>query len=248
MTLAISLGNADQIIQVSDRKLTNNGQQVKESHNKTGHAVCDDASFLISYAGLATYLEHNTSIWLLDALYDAAQKSHAYSKITHGLAEEATKYFHSSRTIRSLSSDQKRLTIMLSGYTSHGHIVNSLISNFQDFTSFIDYPKAMKEFTVHNELSIIPAPDNPVLIQVIGQFNAFTNNDEVELRDMLEQRLPAESIGQKAISIIQDISNRPSSNNTVGKKINTARLSFLSPFSPYVGYSSNIVIKYFSRC
>jgi hypothetical protein len=241
MTLVIALANADQIIQVSDRRLSANGRLFDDSSNKAGHAICDDASFLYSFTGLARAGSHVTSRWLLDALYNSAQKKHGYFDIANALTEEATRYFHSSNTLRALPAASRRLTIMYTGYTSNDLIVSSLISNFQDFTNFIDHPKANREFTIYTEESIRPAAENPTMMQVIGQFGSFTQADEAELRQMLEQRAPAEGIRQKAIAIVQDIADRPSSHNTVGKRINTARLPHCDPMLPVVGYVSDIV-------
>lgn len=243
MTFVIALANADQIIQVSDRRLSSNGRLVDDSSNKAGHALCDDASFLYSFTGIAKYGTYVTSRWLPDALYDAAQKGHGYFDIANSLAEEATAYFHSSSMLRALPASSRRLTIMLTGYTSNDYIVSSLISNFQDFSHFIDSPDAKREFAVHTEISNRPAAENPTLIQVIGQFGAFTQADEASVRDMLEKRAPAEGLRQKAIALVQDISNRASSYQTVGAKINTARLIRTDPLVPVAGYASDVVEK-----
>ncbi|MCF7966774.1 MAG: SEC-C domain-containing protein [Methylobacter tundripaludum] len=242
MTLVIALANADQIIQVSDRRLSAKGQLVDDSSNKAGHAVCDDASFLYSFTGLARVGSHATSRWLHDALYNSAQSDHRFRNIADALAEEATSYFHSSRDLRSLSAVDRRLTVMLTGYTADGLIVNSLISNFQDFFNSVDHSVAQRKFTAHNLVSNCSAVENPTMIQVIGQFSAFTHtNSEPELRQMLEQRAPAEAIRQKAISLIQDIANRSGEHGSVGGKINTATLCRSAPGVPVAGYASDIV-------
>jgi len=242
MTLGIVLGNADQIIQATDRRLTStNGTLFDDSANKSGHFLCDDASLLYCFTGLATLGSGlTTSDWLLEALRRASQKGHTYGPLTWGLKLEAEQYFHSSRWLRSLPASARRLTIMLTGYDARDRIVNILLSNFQDFERFVDYPEAQREFMPHLWLSSVPANHNPTLIQVIGQFSAFTPNDEAELRDMLERRVGAEGIRQKAISLIRSISDRPKSRGTVGKRINTGRISFAAPSEPHTGHSSDV--------
>jgi SEC-C motif len=242
MTFAIVVANADQVVQVNDRRLTADGQMVDDSSNKAGHAVCDDASFLYCFTGLARVGDgYITSRWLLDALYDAAQRSHKYRDIWHALAEEATTFFRSSPYLRHLSTRARRLTVMLTGYSSDEYIINALISNFQDFTQFIDYPEARDEFSVHAERSKCPAGENPTMIQAIGQFHALTRQDELELRQMIERRAPAEAIRQKAIALVQEISDRPQTSGAVGKKVTTARLQRLDPLVPVAGYASDEV-------
>lgn len=242
MTLVLVAANADQIIQVSDRRLTWGEKLVDDSASKAGHGICDDASFLFSFTGVARAgVNHVTSRWLPEALYDAAQRSHRYRDIWDALADEAGRYFRVSPDLQSISSSARRLTIMLTGYTADGFIVSALISNFQDFTNFIDYPEARQDFTVFAERSITAVTENPTVIQVIGQFGAFTAQDENQLRQMLVERCPAEAIRQKAISLVQEIADRPSTRGTVGKKVNTARLSSAEPQVPVAGYASDVI-------
>jgi len=53
MTFAIVAANADQVIQVSDRRLTGNasGTIVTDASGKAGHLLCDDASLLYCLQG-----------------------------------------------------------------------------------------------------------------------------------------------------------------------------------------------------
>jgi len=241
MTFVIALANADQIIQLSDRRLSWHGKTNDDSSNKAGHAVCDDVSFLYSFTGLAKIGSHETSTWLLDAFYDAAQKGHGYSDITDAFAEEATSYFHSNSDIRRLSAGDRRLTVMLTGYTKNGLIVNSMISNFQDFLKAKDYLVAQNQFNVHTIVSNCSVAKNPTLIQVIGQTNEFTNQHKAEFRQMLTQRAPAEAICQKGVALIQKIATLLGVNGTIGGKINTARLLQSDPLNALAGYASDVV-------
>lgn len=241
MTFCLALGNADQIIQVTDRRLTDfSGKLFDDSSNKSGHAICDDAAFLYCFTGLATAgTAHTTSQWIMDALCDAAQNSHFYRALVDYFAEKATEYFQKSNFINGISPAARRLTVMMTGYTANNYIFNTLVSNFQDFKNFIDYPVAQSRFTVHAERTTIPASDNPVVMQVVGQFKALTDQDVSQLSGMLERRAPAEALRQKAIALIQEISDRPASQGTVGKKLNTSRLLYSGPTGPISGYASD---------
>lgn len=242
MTFALVVANADQIIQVSDRRLTGwNGSVLTDASGKVGHIVCDDTSALYSFTGLATFRGFKTSSWLMEALQAAARKDARFRELIEHFADLATENFRSNPDVLSAPIKQRRLTVMLSGYTLHGHIVNALISNFQDFANFIDYPAAQPQFTVHCELSEMPASQNPTMIQAIGAFNAMTDADERELRKLLERRAPHTAIRAKAAAIVGDISDRPRSAGTVGKRLNTGRIDYLSPMVAYAGYESDIV-------
>lgn len=241
MTFVLALGNADQVIQASDRRLTSNGKLVTDSSNKAGHAVCDDASFLYSFTGLARVGDqHITSRWLSESLYDSAQYGHGIQQITAHFAENAARFFRSSRFLRGLSPRDRRLTVMFTGYTADHFIFNCLISNFQDFIKSADHPEAQNEFSYYAERSIKPTTENPTCIQAIGRFGTLTETDVAELRGMLEARKPAEALRQKAITVIREIADRPSAGGTVGKKISTIRLSQSDPLTPVTGYSSDV--------
>ncbi len=241
MTFAIVLANADQIIQVSDRRLTSKGSLFDDSYGKAGYAVCDDATFIYCFTGLACNGGYSTSDWLVDALYESAQVKHDFRGIISTFLNKASKKFKESSDITSLPLSSRRLTVMMTGYTADDLIFNALISNFQDFESAIDYPEAKENFTLHFEVSSFPVRQNPTMIQAVGQFNTLTYQDENELREMLVQRKSAEAIRQKAISLVQDISIRPKSGATVGKKINTARLDRSNLQYVTAGYVSDEV-------
>ena len=94
MTLAVVLGNADQIVVAADRRTTSRGKMQSENIGKIGHAICDDASFVYCFTGLANDgRRFVTSRWLPMALCNAAQKSHRYLDIVVAFSNEATAFF-----------------------------------------------------------------------------------------------------------------------------------------------------------
>lgn len=242
MTFALVVANADQIIQVSDRRLTGwNGSVLTEASGKAGHLLCDDASVLYCFTGLATIRGFKTSTWLMEALQAASNKDARFRELIEHFAELATEHFRSDLDVLSAHVKHRRLTVMLCGYTANGHIVSALISNFQDFANFIDHPAAQQQFTVYCEQSKIPASENPTMIQAVGAFNAMTDVDERELRLLLDRRAPHAAIRAKAAAIVGEISDRHRSAGTVGKRLNTGRIDYLSPLFACAGYESDIV-------
>lgn len=242
MTFALVAANADQIIQVSDRRLTSwNGSVLVEDSGKAGHLLCDDASVLYCYTGLATFRNFKTSIWLMESLQSASRKDSRFRELIEHFAELATEQFASNQDVLSAPIKQRRLTVMLSGYTASGHIMIALISNFQDFFNRVDHPEAQRKFTVYCEKSNMPATENPTLCQAIGAFGAATSTDEQELRKMLKERVHHQAITNKAVAIVTSISDRHRSGGTVGKRLNTGRIDYMSPSMAYAGYESDIV-------
>ena len=242
MTFILVAANADQVIQVSDRRITAwNGSVLQEAYGKAGHLLCDDASVLYAITGLATIGDFQTSTWLMTALQESSRRNSQFRGLIEHFAAIATLTFSSNIHILSAPKKHRRLTVMLTGYTAAGFIINALVSNFQDFSDFVNHPIAQSKFTVYCETSFEPAPKNPTLIQAIGAFQAMTATDEQELRTMLVAQAPHEAKRAKAIAIVADISDRHRSAGTVNKRLNTARIDFIKPWTAYAGYDSDIV-------
>jgi len=104
----------------------------------------------------------------MEALQAASKKDARFRELIEHFAVIATEKFRTSPDVLSLDVRNRKLTMMLSGYTRDGFITNALITNFQDFVNFTNHPVAQPEFTVHCERSNFPAPDNPTMIQAVG--------------------------------------------------------------------------------
>ena len=72
MTLILTLGNNDQLIQLSDRRVSGGGQVYSDESNKVGVLYCQDARLASGYTGLAWRNGFRTLDWLVDALSSAA--------------------------------------------------------------------------------------------------------------------------------------------------------------------------------
>jgi hypothetical protein len=73
VTFILAIANSEQIIQISDCSVVLNGRIEDEKFNKAGHLLCDDASVLYGFTGLATVdnhenIQHDVQDWILDAL------------------------------------------------------------------------------------------------------------------------------------------------------------------------------------
>jgi len=245
MTFAIVGANKDQIIQVSDRRLTglSGGDLLQEDFGKVGHLLCDDASVLYCFTGLATIREFNTSTWLMETLQTASKKDRRFDELIRHFADLATKHFKSNPDVLSLETKQRKLTVMLSGYKSNGSIVNVLISNFQDFVKFFNHEEAQPNFTVYCESPDIKDSENPTIIQAIGAFSALPSESVDELRLLLEKRAPHHAILGKSASIVLKVSEHHRSSGTVGKRLNFGRIDHSSRDVAYAGYVSDITEK-----
>lgn len=72
MTLILAIGNLQQVVVVSDRRLTNNGVLVEDESNKATVLFCKDSRLAVAYTGLAKLGSFSTRRWLPEALMESA--------------------------------------------------------------------------------------------------------------------------------------------------------------------------------
>ena len=232
MAPVLVAANADQIIQVSGRPLS---AQAEETSAAAGHLICDDAVFLHDFASPAPAARHFASRWLSAALVAAARRGRNYRDVLAGLVEEADASYRSAAERQDLSPADRRLTIMFSGYTEDDFIVNAFVSNFRSFAKAGAAGEARDRFSLHVERSISRTNGNPGVIHLIGESGALADPDEQALREMLLRRSPAETIRQKALTIVRAIAARPGQNGPIPAALATARLDHADPLAPLTG-------------
>ena len=64
MTLIVALGNTEQVIQISDRRLTCDGKLIDDESNKCGVLFCLNARMAFGFTGLARWKNFETTKWL----------------------------------------------------------------------------------------------------------------------------------------------------------------------------------------
>ena len=141
MTLILTLGNQEQFIQLSDRRLTSNGRLVDDESNKSGIFLCKDARHVFGFTGLARTGNFETKKWLFDALWDCSPPDYEISKIIQRLKVRATQDFKSIPALKRLKAKDKRLSVMFSGYLYYQKPplgAWSLITNFQSNKNYAD--------------------------------------------------------------------------------------------------------------
>ncbi|BAU10844.1 hypothetical protein LEP3755_13360 [Leptolyngbya sp. NIES-3755] len=224
MTLILSIGNVDQVIQISDRRLSKHQKVVTDDSNKATVFICRNGRFAVGYTGIAIspHKGFRTQRWLIDSFMDCAAPDYAIYEISERFEKKASRDFKYIPFLRSLAPSEKRLSIMLSGYLTHGSrplIANITITNFQDFQSGQDYPEAKDEFWTIYELEQDDLKLDTTFIQRVGAWRAMTSEDERILRNMLGQRKPQKALINRAVNLVRQMSDRPAAGNTVGKHL-----------------------------
>lgn len=226
MTLILTLGCSDYIVQASDRRLVADGHLVDDESNKAGVLECINARLAFGFTGLAKFGSFDTRRWLLDALNDAGPPDYAAKGIIDRLAEKASHTFEVA-PLSGIPSQHKRLSIMFSGYLYHHSpplMGYAIVTNYQDFSTGIDSPRAKEQFHVQYWQERRPSDGDVTLVQRIGTWQAMTREDEVRLRTLLKSRRPARALIGKAVDVLHSMAERASANGAIGKQISTIHL------------------------
>jgi len=243
MTLILTLGNTDQIVQVSDRRLTINGRPDEDESSKAGVFVCSNARLAFGFAGLAKYDSFITLRWLLENLVHLGPPNFQAGSILERLKAKATEDFKNLQVLVNVPLEHKRLSVIFAGYLYHyspPRGAYAILSNFQDCVRGRDASRAWDsfKFTVFNET--IPRTQNPAFIRPIGAWSAMRESDLTPLKTLLIQRKPARAIVDKAVETIRDIADRPQAAGTIGKQLSSIILPRDLNVSPIAEYHTMV--------
>lgn len=227
MTLILTLVNSEQVIQISDRRLSWDGELVDDESNKAGVFLCADARHVFGFTGLAKCDTFDTRRWLLNALYECCAPDYQINKIMPRLKTRANEDFQNLPVLGELDPRRKRLSIMFSGYNYYANPPLSaygILTNYQNFATGKDDTNAWDHFEMNCWTEKRPLDRPCTLIQRIGNWAAMTNEDEIALRKMLRESKPLAAIADKAVTLVREMAGRPRANGTIGRQISVVAL------------------------
>jgi hypothetical protein len=222
MTLILTLGNSEQLIQLSDRRLSSNAWVVEEESSKAGSLTCVNARLAYGFCGLASRGRFITRDWLLDSLYECGPPDFTAAGILDRLKDHASDAFAKIPWLRTASRSDKRLSVMFSGYVYHHNpslAVIAIITNYQDFQSGLDSAEAWDEFSLTSWHERRPLDSEPTLFQYAGNWPVITDDDEHALRVLLEAKKPPRAIIGKAVELMREMADRPAARGNIGKQL-----------------------------
>jgi hypothetical protein len=227
MTFILALGNREQFIQISDRRLSWDGKLVDDESNKAGILLCKDARHIFGFTGLAKYEKFNTRQWLLNALYECCPPDYKINRIMPRLMERATRDFQNLPVLKSLEPRRKRLSIMFSGYNYYvdppmGAL--GILTNYQNFQTGKDDHEAWDHFEMNCWSEIRPLEHEFTIVQRVGNWTAMTGEDEIALRELLKKLKPHQAIADKAVTLVRKMADRPKAKGTIGKELSVVVL------------------------
>ncbi len=217
MTLILALVNSENAIIASDRRLVGpNGLQEDES-NKAGYLVCRDARLGFAFTGLAECEGFQTKFWLPETLTKSAEHDGLMEPLIGRFRQHASEKFAS---LRGLSARDKRLTVILAGYsyadgTPRAYVWR--ISNFEDGLDGTELPEAQDEFVVHvwrDARLLGNAPADFVLSS--GTVAGIPPESIQDLRSLVRACKPSVGLVGKAVAVIRETAAAPASHGVVG--------------------------------
>lgn len=227
MTFILTLANSQQVLQVSDRRLSWDGKLIDDGSNKAGVFLCVDARHIFGFTGLAKYGTFDTRRWLLNALYECCPPDYQINKIMPRLKERATTDFQNIPVLQHLDPRRKRLSIMFSGYNYYANPPLSaygILTNYQNFITGKDETCAWDHFEMNCWTEKRPLDRPGTFIQRIGSWAAMSGDDETVLREMLREPKPLAAIADKAVTLVREMADRPRANRTIGKQLSVVAL------------------------
>jgi hypothetical protein len=244
MTLILSLGNSDQFIQLSDRRLSRNGHPVDDEYNKAGILICKDARFIFGFTGIAKVETFRIHQWILRLLYESGPPDYTIYNMLERFKNKASEDFKSRALLKDLSSSDRKLSIIFSGYIYlHTPPLGgcAVISNYQDCVAGIDYSKALDNFQSFYTKECRPLKEAFTFVQRIGMGSAMHAPDEVLFRSFLKDKKPAKAIIGKSVELMRSMADRPEAHGVIGKQITAISLPCAIHISPETGYYTNTV-------
>lgn len=223
MTIVLSLINQHQAIQLSDRLVSSRRGPLPGEVNKTTLLVTVDAQLAVGLSGLASVGTVDLTTWILGELVERSGPEYTALSIIQRLEASLNDLFQRDRQLASVSPEDRRLSLMFSGYLYNHEPplgANCLLTNFQDFDSGRDSSGAwplFKSFFASERVS--PRRPSFTYVQRVGAWPAMYDDDALVLRQMLEDAKPARAIVQRGVALIRKMADRREAGRGIGKQM-----------------------------
>jgi hypothetical protein len=233
VTLVLALGNCDQVIQISDRQLTDaRGGPCVLPENKTTTLSLADSRLLVGFAGLARASRFRTGQWILDALLEAAKDDHQAYGTVERFTEAATRRFL-KRDLQAVPRPNRGLSVLFTGFNDTRpppNLIAAWVTNFQNLESGEDEEPWDEFRATYWSINEGVPPEEATYVQRIGTWIAMDDEgDGGRLRRMLEDRRPARQIIDAGVGVVRSIAARKAAGGRIGQELSAAVLPVARP-------------------
>jgi hypothetical protein len=217
VTLILGMMNRRQVVLVSDRRLSVDGQMREDESNKAAIFTCADGRLAIAFTGLAKFGGFVTNRWMLEAFSEAVEPEYRAIQTIQRVAELATLRFRALKTPR---HTDKRLTIVCGGYTyeepDKPRGLLAFISNFERLEG--GATKAPNDEFMADVRVATLAESNPMFCVAAGIDQAISDGAWASLRSLLIEGRPRQAIVGKAVEVIRTAAESPRAQGAIGKQ------------------------------
>jgi hypothetical protein len=223
MTMILTMGNVDQVIQFSDRRLSRGTVIDTDEANKCGTLICPNARLAFGFTGLAKFQEFSTLDWVTKALHECGAPTYDAQGIIERFTSRLSEEFSTNRALKRLPSDQKKLSLMFSGYVYNQRGCNpvyAIVSNYVNLDNNWAYPTSQGAFSVRF-FSSSDSVSSPSFIQRIGNWAAIHPREIAALQETISKKPHRDQLLNLGTSFVRDLSVRKASGVTIGKQIST---------------------------
>lgn len=207
MTLILALTNLSQVVLLSDRRLTVNGQLIDDNDDESNKASvldCRNARLAVAFTGLARTGNFFTNRWLPAALMESAAPDFLMGSTVKRFQEKATRDFARIKVDR---PSDKCLSVVLAGYCYDDTPPRAycwLVSNFETF----DYQQPPRldpsdVFTAEYYRDKRPIEEGSHILFAAGAYRAVKESDFESLGTLLRQNKPSHALIAKGLEVIR---------------------------------------------
>jgi hypothetical protein len=227
------MGNLQQVVLVSDRRLTRDVPfEDDDESNKAFVFVCRDARLAVAYTGLSDVGNFLTRRWLPEALTESAAPDFQMGPIIERFTERATRDF---ANIKVKEPSDKHLSVVFAGYSydeTPPRCYCWLVSNFEGFGDQQRPPGlSSDQFMFFYCRDKRPTEKNVDILLPAGVAGAVTRQDYESLHTLLHENKPAQALVGKGIEVIrtaaQSLRGKP-----IGELIGEQCNSIVLPSNP----------------
>ncbi|MCL5962180.1 MAG: hypothetical protein M1358_23170 [Chloroflexi bacterium] len=213
MTLIITAVTRDGIVQVSDRRLTKDGQVYDDSSNRAICVSCSDGRLAISYTGLAEIGGQRTDEWLADYLASIVDDRIDTLSVFEALQKRTTSAFSRLR----IHQEHQELTLVLAGPRMH-LAVFGYVSNVLDWTGK-RLPDVQESFSLGVHWPMISARCRKATVQIDGRKDAVDETLQNRINKLKRKMYFQDShmVAQALVTIVRAAGQHPQFGKYIGR-------------------------------
>lgn len=247
MTLILTLGNADEVVQFSDRRMSRNNKPIEEESTKCGVIFSPIARLAFGYTGVGRLGSFQTIDWLIKAISEAGPPDYDILHVLERLRDNATYTFNRHPALAHAAPSHKVLTVMFSGFvygTGKALPAYAFLSNYVDFNTGHRYSEVQDQFRLFTFTQNAGVEyDHTGFVQRVGNWTGITEKDIIKLKDSMHRYPHRGEVTNLGVRFIRELATRPASQASIGKQIESIHIPSDMTANVECSYHTDVVRK-----